>query len=180
MYRILRDALKRSGVPVPDCHWEDRGDGALVIVPPGTPTSTIVDALLAHMVAGLAGHNEQANDATRFQLRVALHVGPVISDPDGVSGQAIIHAARIIDAPGLKRKLAEERAADLGFIVSDFVYDNVIRHLFRQTDGYQRVSFNGKGSRVTGWMHLFSKHAELFLLSPRRPVPSRTWIRPTS
>jgi hypothetical protein len=89
MYRILHDALESSGVSWTECHRDDRGDGVLVIVPPSTPTGTVVDALLTHLAAGLFRHNDHATSATRFQLRVALDVGPVVSDPEGVSGQAI-------------------------------------------------------------------------------------------
>jgi hypothetical protein len=155
MYEILQAAFEQSGMSWPECHRDDRGDGVLVIVPPGTPTNTVVDALLAHLAPGLARHNDQAGDATRFQLRVALDVGPVISDPEGVSGQAIIHAARLLDCPVLKRQLARD-AADVGLIVSTHVHDNVIlHHTGRVAPGkFQRVSFQGKESKITAWMYL--------------------------
>jgi cyclic nucleotide-binding protein len=169
MYRILHDALETSGIPWTDCHRDDRGDGVLVIVPPGTPTGIVVDALLTHLATGLFRHNDRATAATRFQLRVALDVGPVVSDPEGVSGQAIIHAARILDAPILKRLLAQT-AAELGFIVSTYVYDNIITHHpgWIGPADYQRVSFQGKESKITAWMHLVSRPADLSLLVASR------------
>ncbi|HEX6469407.1 MAG TPA: cyclic nucleotide-binding domain-containing protein [Streptosporangiaceae bacterium] len=159
MYHVLQEALQRAAVPPATCHWDDRGDGVLVIVPPGTPTGRVADALLIHLADGLFRHNDHAAGATGFQLRVALSVGPVISDRKGVSGEAIIHAARLLDAPVLKRRLAET-GADLGFIVSDFVYNNVIRHRAGPAGDDQRVSFRGKESRVTGWMRLVGRQAD--------------------
>ena len=63
----------------------------------------------------------------RIQLRVALTVGPVVPDEDGISGEAIIEAARLLEAPESKRRLVDEQA-DLGVIVSAFLYDTVIKH----------------------------------------------------
>jgi CRP-like cAMP-binding protein len=164
MYQVLQEALRRADVPPADCHWDDRGDGVLVIVPPGTPTDKVADALLIHLAAGLFRHNDRADGATGFQLRVALAVGPVVSDRKGVSGEAIIHAARLLDAPFLKRRLADT-GADLGFIACEFVYNNVIRHRTGPAGDYQRVSFRGKESRVTGWMRLIGRQPETGLSS---------------
>ena len=117
--------------------------------------------MLTHLAVGLLWHNRQANDATRIQLRAALDVGPVVSDPEGVSGQAIIHAARLLESPILKRQLADS-AADLGVIVSTYVYDNVIAHESGPA-GYQQVKLRVKESRMTAWMRLAGQ-SQLFSL----------------
>ena len=90
-----------------------------------------------------------------MQLRVALNVGPVVSDPQGVSGEAIILAARLLEAPALKKALAKT-AADLGVIVSPFIYDSVIKHAPGYVDPaqYHRLRFRVKESDVTAWMYL--------------------------
>lgn len=84
-----------------------------------------------------------------------MHVGPVVSDAEGVSGESIIQAARILEAPVLKRELAAT-GADLGVITSSFVYDTVIKHLPRcQRSGtYRRVRLRVKESALTAWMQL--------------------------
>lgn len=155
MYAALRAAFDGSGVPWRECHREDRGDGALVIVPPGIPTRSVVDPLLARLAAGLRQHNRRATQATRMQLRVALNVGPVDSDPQGVSGEAIIFTARLLAAPGLKKELARV-GADLGVIVSPFIYDSVIKHAPGLVDPvqYRRLRFRVKESNATAWMYL--------------------------
>lgn len=155
LYAMLRDAFDSSGVGWGDCHHEDRGDGVLVIVPPGTPTSLLVDPLTDRLAGSIAAYNEHAEGPARMQLRVALHVGPVVSDAEGVSGESIIQAARILEAPVLKRELAAT-GADLGVITSSFVYDTVIKHLPRcQRSGtYRRVRLRVKESALTAWMQL--------------------------
>jgi hypothetical protein len=155
MYANLRDAFEGSDVPWWSCHREDRGDGALIVIPPNIPTRAVVYPLLDLLASALKRHNRQTTKATRMQLRVALNVGPVISDPRGVSGEAIIRAARLIDAPMLKKELARS-AADLGVIVSTFIYDSVIKHAPGQVDSaqYRQLRFRVKESSLTAWMYL--------------------------
>jgi class 3 adenylate cyclase len=113
MYAILEGAFESSGISWQTCYREDRGDGVLVVVPPAIPTSLLIAPLPNDLATALAAHNEQATDAARMQLRVSLNVGPVISDHEGVCGESIILAARILEAPVLKRQLADG-SADLG------------------------------------------------------------------
>lgn len=155
MYEILREAFEHSDVPWSECYREDRGDGTLIVIPPNTPTRLVVDPLIARLAAGLRRHNRQAGDPIHIQLRVALHVGPVSPDLEGVSGAALIHAARLLDAVVFKQRLAEA-TTHLGFIVSTFVYENVVKHRPGQVDpiDYQQVTFQAKESEVTAWLHL--------------------------
>ena len=155
LYATLRDVFESSDVPWWACHREDRGDGALVVVPPSIPTRSVVDPLLILLGTALRRYNQEATQATRIQLRVALNVGPVVSDPQGVSGEAIILAARLLEAPALKKELART-AADLGVIVSPFIYDLVIKHAPGYVDPaqYRHLRFRVKESNVTAWMYL--------------------------
>lgn len=155
MYTILQEACENSDVPWLACHREDRGDGALIIVPPSTPTRAVVDPLLASLAAALKHYNRQATPATRIQLRIALHVGPIVSEPQGVSGEAIILASRIIEAAMLKKELART-GAHLGVIVSEFVYDSVIKHSpgYVDPNQYRQLRFRVKESNLAAWMSL--------------------------
>lgn len=155
IYKILKSACDDSGIPWATCHHEDRGDGVLIVLPPTTPTCLAVYPLLPRLRAGLRRHNRCASEATRIQLRVALDVGPVTPDEEGVSGEVIIRTARMLDAPVFKRDLARSNA-DLGFITSPFVYDTVIRHDPDNIDPatYRRLGLRVKESRLSAWMHL--------------------------
>jgi class 3 adenylate cyclase len=152
MYAILRQAFEGSGVSWRDCYHEDRGDGVLIIVPPSTPTSQLIDPLSDCIAAALAAHNDQVTAQLRMQLRVALHVGPVVSDDEGVCGESIIIAARILDAPMLKRQMVQE-VADLGLIVSAYVYDTVVKHAPGRVNPalYRRVRVSIKEARLDAW-----------------------------
>ncbi|WP_433241664.1 cyclic nucleotide-binding domain-containing protein [Actinomadura nitritigenes] len=153
MYELLWEAFADSDVPWDECHREDRGDGALIIVPPETPAAA-VEPVVARLAASLRRHNRTAPEGVRIQLRVALHVGPVTADPQGVSGSSVIHAARLLDARPLRQRLAETRA-DLAFVASAFVYETVLAHApGHDAARYAPFTCRVKESRLKGWIRV--------------------------
>jgi CRP-like cAMP-binding protein len=155
LYEILRQAFEESGVSWTECYHEDRGDGVLTVIPPTIPTRAVADPLLALLTAGLRRHNRRSSAAVRIQLRAALHVGPVYRDREGLNGDAIIHTARMLDAP-LLREAMKTSDADLAFMSSDHVFQTVIRQGPGLVDPetFQRVDFRLKESQIAAWMHL--------------------------
>ncbi len=155
LYEIVRSALEASGVPWEVCYHEDRGDGIIVVVPPTVSTVRVVDPLIGELASRLRRYNRRASDVVRIQLRAALHVGPVGRDAEGLTGQAIITTARILDAQPLKDRLAETQA-DLGFAASDFVYEHVVRNRPGRTDPatFEHLQCQVKQIQVSAWMHL--------------------------
>ena len=71
----------------------------------------------------------------------------------GVSGEAIIVTARLVEAPLFKEAL-EKRPASLGTIASTFIYETVIRHHLGLT-GYSQRQVDVKESSFLAWMKLF-------------------------
>ncbi|WP_067818634.1 hypothetical protein [Actinomadura kijaniata] len=123
------------------------------------PTRLLVGPVRDRLADGLRRYNREAGagpgDARWLQLCVALHVGPVERDPRGVSGSAIIQTARLLEAPALKARL-RETGADLGFIVSEFVYEHVVRHGGDRAGpaGYARTRVHVKEAALAGWVRL--------------------------
>ena len=134
---------------------EDRGDGILIVIPPEFPTAKIMNQLLRVLPPALDQHNRSHRDPAQFQLRLSVNVGPVVSDDMGVSGEAIIVAARIVEAPAFKEAFIESTAR-LGIIVSPFVYDTVVRHDQDEdyVASYFPVPVRVKEYRATAWMML--------------------------
>jgi CRP-like cAMP-binding protein len=155
-YKMLTSALEHSKVPWSRCHREDRGDGVLVLVPPDIPTVSVLDPMLARLAADLRRHNHQASRAIGIQLRVAVHVGPVVSDDHGMSGESIILTARMLEAPAFKDEITKT-GADLGIIASTFVYDTVIRHGpgYVNPSDFQLVKVGVKEARFSAWTHMY-------------------------
>ena len=160
MYEILQSCFDAAGVPWAACYREDRGDGAVIVVPPTISTHRLVDPLMAELAGRLRQYNRRASEVVRIQLRVALHVGPVGRDSEGVTGQAVIAAARIVDAPVIKARLAAEQA-DLIFATSDYVYDQVVRNCGGQVDpvAFEHMECQVKEMRVSVWAHLAGRAA---------------------
>jgi CRP-like cAMP-binding protein len=146
------------------CSCEDRGDGFLLIIPPGVPTSRVVKGLLRDLPPMLRRHNHTYSEAMQIQLRVAVNVGPVVSDLMGVSGDAIISTARLVEAPVLKQTMGRHRP-NLGVIVSAFVYETAIRPSATEPElrGYTPVKVTVKESSFPAWMKLIDPDS-------RRPV----------
>jgi hypothetical protein len=160
--RVIREALFRITHMVLQelphvWSWDDRGDGLLTIVPPSVPTARIIQHLHKELPAALEEHNRVHPDSARIQLRVAVNVGPVVTDTMGVSGEAIIIAARLVEAPLFKEEMDRARAA-LGVIASTFIYESVLRHN-PSLSGYSQVRVNVKESSMLAWMKLFGSVA---------------------
>lgn len=156
--RVIREALFRiTHVVLQELphvwSWDDRGDGLLTVVPPSVPTARIIQHLHKELPAALEEHNRVHVDAAQIQLRVAINVGPVVTDTMGVSGEAIIIAARLVEAPLFKEAISRARAA-LGVIASTFIYESVLRH-DPSLGRYFQVQVDVKESRTLAWMKLF-------------------------
>lgn len=149
---MMRRTLSESWA---ECGVEDRGDGLLIVAPPHIPTSRITSALNRRLPDELRQHNKTYGEAVQFRLRVAVNVGPVMADDIGVSGEAIIRTARLIDCPAIKKSMSQTGAA-LGIIVSEFVYESAIRHSRDWIDDgeYKMVRVHLKELHVPGWLRL--------------------------
>lgn len=155
MYELLRSAFHSSDVPWTDCHQEDRGDGVLVVAPPGAPAPTLLDPLMHYLRAGLRTHNKVSADRAQIRLRVAVHAGPVAFDETGVSGNAVTHLFRLLESAAFKRA-AGTSAADLALVASDVVYDEAIRQRtgLIDPDMYAPINIRRKETRARAWLYL--------------------------
>jgi adenylate cyclase class 2 len=127
MYQALAGALADAGISRPGCLIEDRGDGALVLISPQVPKSRLVTRLPIQLAAALGAHNATCPANARIRLRMALHGGEVHPDAHGVTGSAVNKTFRLVEAPALKSAL-DGSAGVLALIVSDWFYDEVVRH----------------------------------------------------
>lgn len=155
LYRLVEEALEASGAPWKTCVRADSGDGVIVLVPPEVSKVLLLDPLLGCLSAGLAEHNRTAPLTQRFRLRLALDAGEVTQDEHGLSGTALVRACRMLDAAELRSAL-RHAAGNLAIIVSDSVYDGIVRHGYRSIDpaDYHPVSMQVKKTRIHAWVHL--------------------------
>lgn len=138
------------------CFAEDRGDGVLVVAPPQIPTAKIMEGIHRELPSGLRLHNSTFAEPCQFRLRLAVNVGPVTTDSLGMSGEAIIRTARMVEAPALKEAMTQS-GNGLGIIVSEFVYETAVEHAdqFIDADRYKKVEVSLKEFQSKAWMRLY-------------------------
>lgn len=141
-----------------NCIWTDQGDGLLIIVSPAVPTTSAMERLHRELPEKVRQHNRVHEKPSRIRLRVAADVGPVSHDLVGLTGETIIHTARMLDAPVLRKAVASP-SVSLGLIVSSFVYDTAIRHADEWANpcDYDQVEACVKESRIQARMRLFGR-----------------------
>jgi hypothetical protein len=177
--QIIRSAhlamMQESFGPLWDaCISEDRGDGLLIVVPPQVPTMKIMECVHRELPGRLRLHNHTYSEPARIHLRIALNVGPVTGDNLGMSGDAIIRTARLVEAPVLKEAM-KSTGLGLGIIVSTFVYETAIEPVKELIDAgeYEMVDVSNKEFRSPAWIRL----VDLAQPAPRDPSRLRSVTR---
>jgi hypothetical protein len=155
LYEFLRRAFDDSGVPWDGCCCEDRGDGALIVVPPGIPVKGLIDPLPDRLRSLVRRHNHVSREAAGIQLRAAAHVGPVEHDGHGFVGTDVNFLFRMLEARPLKRMLAES-GAELAMVVSDYVYRSLVCRYpsLVRPEAFRAVRFQVKHARARAWTYL--------------------------
>jgi hypothetical protein len=155
MYRIIEEAFADSGIALASHHYRDLGDGVFILVPPHVPAAMLVAPLFENLQVGLRQYNKTASDAARIRLRIALHAGQVYLDQHGVTGPAIIHLFRLLDAPAFKRVFTATMA-DTAMLASGYLYDTVIRHGVGIIDpgSFTPLNVASKETRTQAWLRL--------------------------
>ncbi|MBO2457241.1 hypothetical protein [Actinomadura violacea] len=166
--RQLSDALDRAarGVGLDRARWGKQvgGDGELATLPDGIDPAPVA----GDFVIGLAGALRETNRAAleagaRFRLRVrlSLHHGTLTAGPFGPAGDAPIVVQRLLDAGPLRRLLASDPERDLAYVVSDSLFDDVVRTGFcaLRPEAFQAVKVTAKGAVFRG--HILTDRAAL-------------------
>jgi hypothetical protein len=156
MYQVVRTALTDASLDPDRIHQEDRGD-AILMIDPDAQVLKLAGRFLRSLDDALREKARMTSDEARMRLRVALHHGLSEHDGAGWISPAINKTSRLVDVPALKDALAASAEAHLAFIVSDEVYDGVIRHDYRSIDSsaFGRVVFDAKELRdEPAWIYV--------------------------
>jgi tetratricopeptide (TPR) repeat protein len=154
LYRALRQAFAKAGIPWRRCHHEDRGDGVFVLARPGIPKDLFAGSLPGELVTALRQHNEARPAEEQIRLRMVLHAGEVIFDDHGATSAAVNLAFRLLDAAPLKAALAGSPGV-LAVIASSWFFGEVISH--SRSGGaatWRRVQVSVKETSVPAWISL--------------------------
>ena len=154
LYGVLRAALTAAGAVVEECDIEDRGDGALVLIPPSVSKSELADKLPDRLAAEIRRHNATHARAAQFTIRVAVHAGDIRKNANGWVGSAVVQTCRILDAEEAKTELS--RSGQLvAFIASSYLYEEVIsQDPASAPDSYRRIDVSVKSFDGYAWLRL--------------------------
>ncbi|MFI0943875.1 hypothetical protein [Streptomyces sp. NPDC021020] len=134
MYDVVRTAFEDCGLDAREIAMEDRGDGILMLVPPSVSPVRLAGPLVRALDDGLREKARVHGEENSLRMRVALHQGLAAQDAHGWSGDAVNTAFRLVDAQPLRNVLRKATLARLAFVVSEQVYDGVVRHGHRGLD----------------------------------------------
>jgi hypothetical protein len=169
LYDLLERALTAAGIG--PRHLEelaDRGDGVLILIRPhdDVPKTVLFGRLIPVLTALLAEHNATVADPElRLRLRAVVHAGEVHDDGRGFYGDDIDVAFRLLNSPTVKRALKEASAAPLVLVISEEIWEGVVRHGYVDGGPYrQRVQVRVGDRRRRGRVHI--------------PVPDRRYGLP--
>jgi tetratricopeptide (TPR) repeat protein len=156
--RLLRtciSVLHKAGVGDGRYTVADTGDGYLFFIEPQAQKSKLLDAVITRLGKVLEAGNRDRPVAERMRLRVAFHAGDVLSDPEHMHGNPTIVACRLLDSAPLRATL-RATAAPFAMIVSDMIYEDIVKHGYGQIDpdAFHAVAVREKEARVLAWVHV--------------------------
>src|SRR3569833_2269674 len=182
MYEILHEALDSAGVPVDECHREDRGDGALVIAPARFGGEVLLGRQPEQLRAGIEACNAHAASSANLRLRAAGGRGQVILDQHGVLGNVVNSVFRMVGAAPV-RAAARDRGADLVLVASGALFREAKASV--DVGDFEEVAVRVKETNTTAWMRVYGGHPPVAVqgvvhgdvryftstVGPRLPVP---------
>ncbi|MFD0207436.1 MULTISPECIES: substrate-binding domain-containing protein [Saccharothrix] len=173
LYAALERAFVDNGLDWSAVDHEDRGDGVLVLVPPDVPKSRVVDGVPHTLLGQLRRYNATRNEDARIRLRVAITAGEVQYDPEGVIGDDVTLAFRLLDSTPLRDAL-DRSTAVFALIVSDRIYTDVVRpDPALDPDSFRSVRVDVKEVHGHAWLHVPNGATPLPEPEPARPRPPR-------
>jgi hypothetical protein len=166
--RVMTQAATEAGVDRSQWKLQGKGDEELALVPLGESESRIVDDFVRHLDARLRGHNNDLRPSARLRLRVAIHRGVAQPAENGFAGQAVVVAARLLNAGPLRDALAEADDANLAVLLSDTVYQETVvgGHTTMQPDEFRRVAVRVKEYVADAWLRVPGVDVHRLSLSP--------------
>jgi WD40 repeat protein len=134
---------------------QDTGDGFLLSIDPNVPRSLLLAVVPVGLQEHLLAYNRDRPDAERFRVRLAMHAGDVLGDPDPFVGEATNHVCRLLDSEVLRACL-QATAQPVVVIVSEAIYRGIVRHAHGGLDpaAWHRVVAHGKEGPADGWVHV--------------------------
>ncbi|MFD7546295.1 hypothetical protein [Streptomyces sp. NPDC059816] len=154
--RVLRVAADRSGLDHSKWSTQPQGDLEFAVLPPGTSEQLVLGEYVTYVAAELGSYNATRPPTGRIRLRLAIDTGVATTAALGFSGPAPVAVARYLNAPEVKQTLAAAVSESLAVVVSDRLYQDVVRSRSHglAPEQYRRIHVQQKGFAGYGWLRL--------------------------
>ncbi|MEV7289735.1 hypothetical protein AB0O01_35165 [Streptomyces sp. NPDC093252] len=155
LVRLLEEAAALTGLDRAAWTRQPQGDLEFAVLPEATPEDAVLGPFVHHLAVRLRDRNDRPV-AHRVRLRMAVDTGVAEDAALGHAGPAPVAVARYVNAPPLKAALAGLTAADLAVVVSDRLYQDVVRSGRPDLDPveYVRVHVRVKEFGGYGWVRV--------------------------
>ncbi|GAA4533429.1 VMAP-C domain-containing protein [Amycolatopsis samaneae] len=167
MYEVLKKAFADCGIDFGSCDDEDRGDGALILLPSGTGQSVVADRLPERVVVELRRYNSTRIPQAQILLRMGLNSGTVQYDGKGWVGEAIDTSFRILDEQEIKKRFAESGRMVAVIASQGFFGDVIAPDPGLLPESYVPIPVSVKTFTGTAYLRL---HGELAAPTPQPPA----------
>ncbi|MFC9997131.1 hypothetical protein [Nocardia sp. NPDC127526] len=149
LYRILDAAI-----PSPEAvaAKEDRGDGGMLVL--DLSVLDVLDQIVEKLLDGVRSHNHTVDPLGWLRVRIAVHEGYVHEDENGWLSDALTATFRMNGARLVKDTLKNAARAHGVVVISDAVYQGVVRHSYRAAvtpAGYGSAVISTKEGDVRIW-----------------------------
>jgi class 3 adenylate cyclase len=132
--QIVMGAITDTGI-TPDQYDRpaDTGDGLRVLFAPGVPKNRLAGPLISALTRRLASYNATAPDGAHMRLRAVLSAGELRKDSYDYFGSPLNEAYWLLNSDELRTCLLET-SAPMALMVSEDIYNGVVRHGYPQID----------------------------------------------
>jgi hypothetical protein len=134
---------------------EHTGDGMILLIPARVSKVDLLDPVIPTIAEHIRVYNTTVAAPLRIQLRIAVHAGEVHRDPHGWVGTDLITTCRLVDGEPLYQELRRPAQPDVAVVVSDLIYQAVVRHHYRGIDpgDYTPTHIQVKETDTLAWLH---------------------------
>lgn len=153
--RMVLSSIDAAGIE-PDQYEPptDEGDGLRVLFLPQVPKNRLVSPFMTALTRELFTYNESAPAGEHMRLRTVLDAGELRRDSYDYFGSALDDAYGLADSDEL-RFFLKRTDWPLGLMVSEEIYDGVVRHGYGDIDpgSYEPFTVRLKHRDVDAWCH---------------------------
>ncbi|HWM04694.1 MAG TPA: substrate-binding domain-containing protein [Actinophytocola sp.] len=150
---VMEQTLAKLNFTLSSCQPRDDGDGMILLVPQTVENSDIV-ANLPHL---LGMHLREYNDGVggaegQIRLRAVLHAGEVEHDSQGITGESLVHTARMLNSKALRKALANSNGTVALMTTAEFYREHIENKPPAEPERYWSTRVREKEYKARAWV----------------------------